>query len=158
MVGEDLKKIVICDVLAEDLPSVLEIERESFTTPWSETSFYNELKNPRSIVKAARKEGRIVGYACVSRTLDEGHILDLAVHPGFRRRGVAKMLVSRAIEELGKEGCRFIFLEVRVSNEPAARLYGKLGFERIGIRKNYYTLPEEDGVLMCLKLGDGKSD
>jgi ribosomal-protein-alanine N-acetyltransferase len=154
VVGEDLRDIVIGDMEAEDLPSVLEIERASFTTPWSEISFYNELKNPRSIVKAARKEGRAIGYVCANRILDEGHILDLAVHPAFRGRGVASALALHVIERLRKEGVRCIFLEVRDSNEPAAKLYKKFGFERIGIRKNYYLSPEEDGLIMCLKFGD----
>jgi ribosomal-protein-alanine N-acetyltransferase len=152
MVGEDLNGIFIGDMLTEDLPSVLEIERMSFTTPWSEISFFNELKNPRSIVRAARKAGRIIGYVCANRVLDEGHILDLAVHPEFRRLGIASALVSRVIEDLRSECCRFIFLEVRASNGSAAELYRKFGFEETGIRKNYYISPEEDGLMMVLRL------
>lgn len=151
MAGEELSNIAIRSMVAEDLPPVLEIERASFTTPWSEISFFNELKNPRSIVKAAEKDGRVVGYVCASRILDEGHILDLAVHPDFRRHGIASALAGHAIEHLRSEGCKFIFLEVRVSNEQAARLYGKFGFQRIGTRKNYYTSPDEDAVIMSLK-------
>jgi ribosomal-protein-alanine N-acetyltransferase len=153
MVEEGLTNIVIDDLKAEDLNSVLEIERASFTTPWSEISFFNELKKPGSIVRAARKGGRIVGYIFASRILDEGHILDLAVHANFRRLGVATALVSHVIERLGGEGCRFIFLEVRESNSPALKMYSKSGFERIGIRKRYYASPEEDAVIMALKFG-----
>lgn len=152
MVEEDLKTVVIGDVSADDLPAMIEIERASFTTPWSEISFFNELKNPRSIVKAARKGERIVGYICVSRILDEGHILDLAVDREFRKHGVGAALVAHAVGILREQGCRFIYLEVRASNEAADRLYGKFGFERIGVRKNYYTSPEEDGLLMVLRL------
>ncbi|MDA8434168.1 MAG: ribosomal protein S18-alanine N-acetyltransferase, partial [Nitrospiraceae bacterium] len=110
-------------------------------------------KNPRSIMRAARSGERIIGYVCVSRILDEGHFLDLAVHPEFRRHGVGAALVSHAVARLADEGCKFVYLEVRASNEAAARLYEKFGFERIGLRKNYYTSPGEDGVMMRLRLG-----
>jgi ribosomal-protein-alanine N-acetyltransferase len=151
MVGERLTDIVIGDMETGDLPAVLEIERASFTTPWSETSFFNELKNPRSTVKAARRDGRLTGYIFASRILDEGHILDLAVHPDFRRQGIGSALAAHAIEHLREEGCGFIFLEVRVSNQPAVKMYKRFGFEEIGIRKNYYLSPEEDAVVMVLK-------
>ncbi|MDA8238819.1 MAG: ribosomal protein S18-alanine N-acetyltransferase [Nitrospiraceae bacterium] len=152
MVGEGLTDIVIGDMETGDLPSVLEIERASFAMPWSETSFFNELKNPRSISRAAKRDGRVTGYIFASRILDEGHILDLAVHPDFRRQGIASALVAHVIEHLREEGCRFLYLEVRESNVPAIKMYGKFGFERIGIRKKYYVSPDEDAVIMCLKL------
>ncbi|MGE5299404.1 MAG: ribosomal protein S18-alanine N-acetyltransferase [Acidobacteriota bacterium] len=154
MVGEGLTDIVIGDMETGDLPSVLEIERASFAMPWSETSFFNELKNPRSISRAARRDGRVTGYIFASRILDEGHILDLAVHPDFRRQGIASALVTHVIEHLREEGVRFIFLEVRESNVPAIKMYEQFGFEEIGIRKNYYVYPDEDAVIMCLKFGE----
>ena len=154
MVGEGLTDIDIGDMETGDLPAVLEIERASFTTPWSETSFFNELKNPRSICRAAKTDGRVKGYIFASRILDEGHILDLAVHPDFRRQGIASALVSHVIEHLREEGVRFLYLEVRESNVPAIKMYGKFGFEEIGIRKKYYASPEEDAVIMCLKFGE----
>ncbi len=154
MVGEGLTDIVIGGLETGDLPAVLEIELASFTTPWSETSFFNELKNPRAISRAARKDGRVAGYIFASRILDEGHILDLAVHPDFRRQGIASALVAHVIEHLREEGIRFIFLEVRESNVPAIKMYGKFGFEEIGIRKNYYVSPDEDAVVMVLKFGE----
>ncbi len=154
MVGEGLSDILIDDLQAGDLQSVLQIERASFSTPWSETSFFNELKRPGSICRAARRGGRVAGYILASRILDEGHILDLAVHPDFRRLGIATALVSHVIERLGEEGCRFIFLEVRESNSTALKMYAKFGFVQIGIRKRYYASPEEDAVIMALKFGE----
>ena len=155
MVGEGLNRIgediSIEDMKPGDLPAVIEIERVSFTTPWSETSFFNELKNPRSSLKVAKKGGRVVGYICFGWIIDEGHVLDVAVHPQYRMLGIASTLVSLAIERLKEEGCRFVFLEVRDSNGPAKKMYAKFGFEVLGTRKNYYVSPSEDAVIMVLK-------
>jgi ribosomal-protein-alanine N-acetyltransferase len=157
MVGEGLKRvgedIIFEDMKPGDLPAVIEIEKVSFTTPWSETSFFNELKNPRSFQKVAKKGGKVVGYICGGWIIDEGHILDVAVDPKYRSLGIASALVSLAIERLREEGCRFVFLEVRDSNEPAKKMYAKFGFEFLGTRKNYYLSPSEDAVIMVLKFG-----
>lgn len=146
--------IIIEDSAADDLAAVIEIERMSFSTPWSETSFFNEMKKPKSFLKVAKKGGKVVGYICGCWIIDEGHILDVAVHPEYRRLSIASMLVSLGIERLRKEGCRFVFLEVRVSNEPATKMYSKFGFEIIGTRKDYYASPVEDAVIMVLKFAD----
>ena len=138
----------------DDLQAVLEIERSSFTTPWSETSFFNEIKNPRSIAKVVRLGGRIAGYLCASRIIDEGHILTFAVHPEFRNRGIATALIRDILEQLEGEGCRFVFLEVRASNSDARKMYEKFGFRELGVRKNYYVTPVEDGVVMVLKFSE----
>ncbi len=157
MVGEGLndirEEISIEDMKSGDLPAVVEIEKASFTTPWSEISFFNELKKPNSFQKIAKKGGEIAGYICAGWTIDEGHVLDVAVHPKYRRLGIASMLVSLAIERFREEGCRFVFLEVRDSNEPAKSMYGKFGFEVLGTRKNYYVSPSEDAVIMVIKFG-----
>jgi ribosomal-protein-alanine N-acetyltransferase len=155
MVREGLNKawqdIIIEDSAADDLAAVIEIEKMSFSTPWSGTSFFNEMKKPKSFLKVAKKGGKVVGYICGGWIIDEGHILDVAVHPEYRRLSIASMLVSLGIERLREEGCRFVFLEVRSANEPAARMYSKFGFEIIGTRKDYYTSPVEDAVIMMLK-------
>jgi ribosomal-protein-alanine N-acetyltransferase len=151
MVPEKLKDLTISTMTVDDLQGVLEIERSSFTTPWSEISFFNELKNSRSISKVARLEGRIAGYLCSSRLIDEGHILTFAVHPEFRKRGIASALIGDILDQLKREGCRFAFLEVRASNSGARKMYKKFGFRELGIRKNYYLSPVEDGVVMVLK-------
>jgi [ribosomal protein S18]-alanine N-acetyltransferase len=151
MVPEGLKEIAIDAMIENDLPEVLEIERASFTMPWSEISFFNQIKNPRCISKVARVEGRIAGYICASRLIDEGHILTFAVHPEHRKLGIASALITEMLDHLKDEGCRFIFLEVRASNEAARRMYEKFGFREIGTRKNYYVSPVEDAVLMVLK-------
>jgi ribosomal-protein-alanine N-acetyltransferase len=151
VVPEKLKDLTISVMTVDDLQAVLEIERSSFTTPWSEISFFNEIKNPRSIPKVARLGGRIAGYLCASRIIDEGHILTFAVHPEFRNRGIASALIRDILGQLKREGCRFVFLEVRASNSGARKMYEKFGFRELGVRKNYYVSPVEDGVVMVLK-------
>lgn len=142
----------IGDMTTDDISEVAGIERISFTTPWSEMSFYNEVKRPGSLSKVARQCGKIVGYICGSRVVDEGHILTLAVRPEFRRHGIASALIGDMINNLTEEGCRFIFLEVRSSNEAAREIYERFGFKLFGLRKDYYKSPVEDAVLMVLKL------
>lgn len=152
MGGKVLNGLIVDDMQAADLPAVIQIEHTSFTAPWSEISFFNELKKPRSIVKVARLDGKVVGYICGGWIIDEGHILDVAVHPQYRELGIASVLTGEVIGLLREEGCRSVFLEVRASNEPAKKMYCKYGFTELGTRKAYYTSPVEDAVIMVLKL------
>jgi ribosomal-protein-alanine N-acetyltransferase len=135
-----------------DLPFVVAIERLSFSTPWSETLFFNEIYKQRSIPKVAVIGDRIAGYICANHVADEGHILNLAVHPDFRGRGIANTLVENILEELKENACRFLYLEVRASNNAARKLYEGFGFSVVGTRKGYYTEPKEDAVIMMLRL------
>lgn len=154
MVREKLKGIDFDEMKPEDVPEVVAIENASFNLPWSEASFFNQIHNPRSVSRVARIDKRIIGYICASRIIDEGHILDLAMHPEFRKCGIASALIKHIIEHLRENDCRFIFLEVRASNETAKKMYERFNFEVIGIRKNYYVLPVEDAVVMVLKIKD----
>jgi ribosomal-protein-alanine N-acetyltransferase len=135
-----------------DVFGVLKIERMSFSTPWSEAAFLKEIFNPYSITKVAILEGEVTGYICVNHLIDEGHILNLAVLPDLRRRGIATALFEKIPDELRKKGCKSLYLEVRVSNHGAIQFYERFGFRSIGFRKNYYTLPKEDAVFMVLDL------
>jgi len=150
MVSKALMDILIRDLKPEDVSAVLTIEKASFTTPWSEILFMNEIFKPRSLPKAALIGEKIVGYICANYLLDEAHILNVTVNPDFRQQGIASQLVDYMVDLLNKEGCRTIFLEVRISNEAALRMYEKAGFRIISARKAYYTLPTEDAVIMSL--------
>jgi ribosomal-protein-alanine N-acetyltransferase len=152
MVGEALRDLIIDDMKTSDIDDVLKIEVGSFTVPWSETLFHNEIQKTGSMSKVARLSERVVGYICVNQILDEGHILDIAVHHTFRRLGIAFFMVDQIIADLRVNNCRKIFLEVRASNKIALSMYEKFNFSVLGIRKNYYTSPVEDGVLMALSL------
>lgn len=144
--------ISIREMFVSDIPEVLKIEHISFTTPWSETAFFKEIHNPYSITRAAVLEDNVIGYVCANYIIDEGHILNLAVHPDFRRCGIGTALMKKVLSELKERGCRLLYLEVRSSNFIARRFYESLGFRIIGTRKDYYTSPREDAVVMMLKL------
>jgi ribosomal-protein-alanine N-acetyltransferase len=132
----------------EDIAAVVAIERTSFSLPWSELSFTKELFKPRSIPKVAVIDDVVVGYMCIEYVMDEGHILNLAVHPDYRKRRIAAALAEDAIEELRQKACRCIYLEVRASNHAARNLYENFGFRMVGSRKSYYVDPVEDAVIM----------
>lgn len=134
-----------------DVPEVVQIEKLSFSTPWSELSFYKEIYNPRSLCLVAELEREIGGYICLRRVIDECHILNLAVHPLKRRQEIATALLQGALNSEYAGLCRYIYLEVRASNIPARRLYEKFGFRIVGIRRNYYINPLEDAIVMMLE-------
>ncbi len=143
-----MPEILIRKMHAADVSEVVEIERMSFTTPWSEAAFLGEILKLYSLTKVAVLEGKIIGYTCVEHIMDEGHILNLAVHPDFRRRGIGTKLMEEVLDELKKNGCRYLYLEVRFSNLGARKFYESFGFRVVGIRRDYYTSPIEDAALM----------
>jgi len=147
-----MKQVFIRDMQEEDIQSVLKIEKMSFSFPWAESSFFNEVHKPRSLTKVAVVDDEIAGYLCAEYVLDEGHVLDLAIHPDYRRMGIATALVEHILEELKERACRFLYLEVRASNYLAKRLYQGFGFRIVGTRKKYYVSPIEDAVIMMLEI------
>lgn len=142
-----MDETVIRELKEEDLAEVLEISKESFTIPWSLKSFMNEFLSKYSILKVAELNGQIVGYIVIRKLFEEAEILSIAVKKEFRRRGIATKLIENILDEI-KDSVKVCFLDVRVSNEAAIKLYEKLGFKKVGIRKKYYVYPEEDAVLM----------
>lgn len=147
-----MNTVYIREMYPDDISEIVSIERLSFSTPWSETSFRSEIYSRYSVTRVAELNGVIVGYICVKHVADECHLLDLAVHPDYRRRGIARALLDDVIQELRIEGCRFFYLEVRSSNYAARKLYEKFGFNMVGVRKGYYVNPAEDAVIMMLEL------
>jgi ribosomal-protein-alanine N-acetyltransferase len=134
---------------AGDLDTVEAIERASYPTPWSRSMFAAELRKPGSIaIGAYAEEDELVGYAFVSRYVDAWHVMNVAVAPDYRRRGIATTLLERLFEVTEADPRRGYTLEVRVSNADAIRLYERLGFEARGIRRGYYTDNREDALIM----------
>jgi [ribosomal protein S18]-alanine N-acetyltransferase len=138
-----------------DLPSVISIERRSFPTPWSLAMFVLELSKPSGICLAAEDEEGLVGYLVCARYDDVWHLMNVAVHPERRRRGVATDLIEKLFEEAGP-GSRFT-LEVRVSNVPAIDMYRRFGFRSAGRRRRYYHDNGEDALIMWLEASKGAS-
>ncbi len=131
-----------------DLAEIEEIERSAYPTPWSRTMFASELAKPSSICLGAFEGEQLVGYIINSRYVDAWHVMNLAVDPSHRRRGIATRLLERLFELTKTDGRRGYTLEVRVSNAGAIGLYEELGFERRGLRRGYYTDNREDALIM----------
>jgi ribosomal-protein-alanine N-acetyltransferase len=129
-----------------DLPSVIAIERRSFPTPWSLAMFVLELSKPSGICLAAEDDDGLIGYLVCARYEDVWHLMNVAVVPERRRRGVATELIERLFDEAGA-GARFT-LEVRVSNGPAITMYQQFGFRSAGRRRRYYHDNGEDALIM----------
>lgn len=135
-----------------DLREIEEIERRSYATPWSRSMFASELAKPSSIClgafEADVEDPRLCGYLIVSRYVDAWHVMNVAVDPAHRGRGIATMLLERLFELTADDPRRGYTLEVRVSNATAIRLYERLGFRARGIRRGYYTDNREDALIM----------
>jgi ribosomal-protein-alanine N-acetyltransferase len=140
---------------AELIPDIAEIERLCFSQPWSENALHEELFNDTAcFIAAVTETGETIGYAGLHCILDEGYIDNVAVRPEYRRQGVAAQLLE-AFLRFGRAKLSFLTLEVRASNDPAIGLYKKYGFLEVGRRKNYYTAPVEDAILMTLEFEHG---
>lgn len=143
--------LVVRKMTVEDVPAAHEIDVSSFTLPWPERSFrYEVTANPAARCWVAELEGRVVGLLVLWMIVDEAHIASLATHPEFRRLGIAKKLLVKALENAYAEGARTALLEVRAGNETAREMYQKIGFEEVGRRERYYKDNNEDAILMTL--------
>jgi ribosomal-protein-alanine N-acetyltransferase len=137
----------------DDLDEVMAIERASFKTPWSRGAFRYELTQNRVARSLTLRIGRqLVGYVCLWEIGHEIHITNLAVHPSSRRRGVARALLGRVLDDARRSGVELLFLEVRPTNVEALGLYESFGFRVIGRRKGYYFDTGEDALVMEAKL------
>jgi ribosomal-protein-alanine N-acetyltransferase len=142
------------DMTVEDLPAVLVIERASFPNPWTGPLFLQELHVAFSrIILARRPGGAVAGYLCRWLVADEVHVLNVAVDPSLRGRGLGAALLREALREARDEAAIAVTLEVRRSNAPARRLYESFGFEEVGVRSNYYGRGE-DALILRVALGD----
>ena len=136
------------EMKAEHVPQVAQLEKLCFADPWSEMSIASELRSVWSYWVVALDGDQVVGYVGSQSSCDETDIMNIAVHPDWRRRGIAEQLIDSLILELKKRGSHALMLEVRVSNDPAIALYEKLGFQQVGRRKNYYRNPKEDALIL----------
>jgi len=150
--------MIFLDTLKPEYVSqVAEIEKQCFSLPWSQDAFYGEIDNPLATYVVAVEEKHVLGFAGVHVIAGEGYITNIAVSENARRRGIGEMMLERIID-ICKSKCTFVTLEVRASNTPAISLYEKLGFETMGIRRNFYEKPTEDAVIMTLTFEVNKND
>ncbi len=136
----------------EDVRAIAELEAVCFMgeDPWSEGALYNEIveNHDSTLYLAAISDDGIVGYMGVWKILDEGHITNVAVDPGHRRKHIAESLISEMIRLTSETGINRWTLEARVDNEPAIKLYEKMGFEGVGVRPEYYEYDGTDALIM----------
>ena len=127
---------------------VAALEKLCFSDPWSETSIASELENPLSLWLIAEENGAVCGYVGSQTVLDETDMMNIAVHPDCRRKGIAAALITELVSRLKARGSRVLRLEVRESNFSAIALYEALGFTQLGLRKNYYRNPKENALIL----------
>ena len=140
--------MIIRPMTENDLNEVTAIEQECFSVPWSYNSFLDACTTPENIYLVCDIGGKIAGYCGLWTVLGEGNITNMAVAKEFRKKGVGAALMQE-MERLGREkNVDIFFLEVRESNEPAQRLYEKMGYNNIGIRKRFYERPVENAIVM----------
>jgi [ribosomal protein S18]-alanine N-acetyltransferase len=136
-------------VSRDNVDQVAEIEKECFSTPWSREMLLEAMENlTASFIAAEADDGTILGYAGVNVVMDEGYIDNVAVRKAYRRNGVASALLDVFIRFAQAHELAFLTLEVRSSKEAAIALYPRHGFEEAGRRKNYYSDPKEDAIIM----------
>lgn len=149
MENKNLPEIEIDLMRVEDLEEVLEIEKRSFTNPWSKYAFLSELNENRfATYIVIRTDAKIVGYGGMWIIFDEAHVTNVAVLPEYRGMGIGELIMRTLIDLAKKRGAIKMTLEVRKSNHIAQNLYTKLGFQPTGIRRGYYSDNNEDAIIM----------
>lgn len=131
-----------------DISTVEQIEKSIFSFPWSAKSFADAANTPENVYLVCECTGEIAGYCGMWTVLGEGNITNIAVSPAYRRSGVAEALLKELERRARLKDVTIFFLEVRQSNEAAKRLYEKLGYSPIGVRKRFYEKPVEDAIVM----------
>lgn len=141
-------EISLTPMTKEDIPFIAAIERECFSSPWSESALEEELTNENAVFLTAKTCRKVVGYIGIHCVLDECYIANVAVTESERSKGIGKLLLRCAEDKARERDCSFISLEVRVSNKGAIRLYEGEGYEKMGERKNFYSSPTENALIM----------
>lgn len=145
----DSGKLIIRKAEAADVSGIEEVEKASFSVPWSYESLYHDIaENKLAFYIVAEIDGKVCGYVGIWKILEEGHITNVAVSPEYRRMHIASAMLSVLFEVTGQQGIERYTLEVRTGNRPAISLYEGFDFEEAGIRKGYYEDNGEDALIM----------
>ena len=145
-------EILLGTMLKEDIPFIAELERECFSSPWTEKGLEEEITNENAVFFTAKCNGILVGYMGMHCVLDECYVANVAVSESERRKGIGRLLLRYAEAKARERSCSFISLEVRVSNCAAIALYENEGYEKAGERKNFYSSPTENALIMTKTL------
>ena len=140
--------MILSEMKACHVAQIAQLEKLCFSDPWSERSIASELDNKLAYWIVALEGETVAGYIGSQTVLDETDMMNVAVHPDHRRKGIAEALVTGLVEVLKEKKSHCLTLEVRASNEPAQKLYEKLGFAQIGRRPRYYHNPREDALIL----------
>lgn len=140
--------MILREMTVDDLDQVMAIEEDLFSVPWTKEGFFAFLLRPNTLFLTVEEKGQILGYCGVLMVLDEGEITNVAVRRDRQREGIGQFLVEGLILMIREQGIHTLHLEVRAGNDSAIRLYERIGFEKTGLRRNYYTSPAEDAILM----------
>lgn len=136
----------------KDTQKVYQLSKQSFSEPWALSAIEKEITNPVASYVVVEYEGEVIGFGGMWHVLDEGEIINIAVHKSYHRKGIGSLILNQLISEARTRKLVVIHLEVRASNEAAKRLYLKQGFNYIAIRKSYYHNPTEDALIMSCEL------
>ena len=140
--------MTIIKMTACHVPQIAELEKLCFHDPWSEKSIASELHNKLSNWLVAIDDDQVVGYVGSQTVLGETDMMNIAIHPQYRKQGIATALIHNLIEILKERNSHSLMLEVRRSNDAAKSLYMKMGFAEVGVRRNYYRNPKEDALIL----------
>jgi [ribosomal protein S18]-alanine N-acetyltransferase len=141
-------RIVLRDMIVADLPAVVAIEDESYSVPWSESTFRGLLRRRDAEMVVALSDDIVIGYAAFWCVVDQGELGNVAVASAWRGRGLGGCLLEEVIRRAARRGIIEVFLEVRPTNTIARRLYDRYGFTAVGRRRNYYQQPVEDALVL----------
>jgi len=146
-----------------EIPSVLSIEEQNSDYPWSQLQFTTSIENSKNLCYCLSQNDKTIGYLIAMLAVDTADILNIGIDPDFKRQGYGTDLLNHLIEELRKRNIGEILLEVRAGNKSAIQFYKRQGFEKISVRKNYYTKNSknqshrEDGIIMRIKIPSTKN-
>ena len=142
------QSITIRVLTQEDIEQVLQIEKDSFSMPWTRRSFEEVVHNPQDLYLVVDKDSEIIGYCGLWAVLEEGQITNVAIKKEYRHQGIGRLMMEALLAEGKNRGLTQFTLEVRESNLPARALYRSLGFTEIGVRPGFYDKPKESAVIM----------
>ena len=145
-----MQRIKIEKMRLFDIPSVAELDKNSLFESWSEKIYEESLKNKNYNILVAKLGSKIVGFISMYCAVDEGYICNIAVEKSHRKQGIGTSLISEIITYSQNKNLKFLTLEVRESSTETVKFYEKLGFDKLGVRKNFYLNPTENAVIMTL--------